>query len=73
LVVMITVAYEGEVPALETDLAHASALTAGLKALMNLHYDDRLRAVQVHFSPAQIGDQLSEEQLLQHYPELIPL
>jgi hypothetical protein len=73
LVIMLTVAYEGEVPALETDLANAPALKAGLKALMNLHYDDRLRAIQVHFSPAQIGDQLSNDQLLQHYPELIPL
>lgn len=73
LVVMITVAYEGEVPALETDLADISALRAGLRALINLHYDDRLRAIQVHFSPAQLGDQLTEEQLILHYPELIPL
>lgn len=73
LVVMITVAYEGEVPALETDLANVSALRAGLKALINLHYDDRLRAIQVHFSPAQLGDQLTDDQLLLHYPELIPL
>jgi len=73
LIVMITVAYEGEVPALETDLANMSALKAGLKALANLHYDDRLRAIQVHFSPAQLGDQLTDDQLLLHYPELIPL
>lgn len=73
LIVMITVAYEGEVPALETDLADVSALRAGLKALINLHYDDRLRAIQVHFSPAQLGDQLTDDQLLLHYPELIPL
>ncbi|WAL60700.1 DUF1517 domain-containing protein [Thermocoleostomius sinensis] len=73
LVLMLTVAYEGEVPALETDLANMTALKIGLKALMNLHYDDRLRAIQVHFSPAQIGDRLTDDQLLQHYPELIPL
>lgn len=73
LIVMITVAYEGEIPALETDLANVSALRAGLKALTNLHYDDRLRAIQVHFSPAQLGDQLANDQLLLHYPELIPL
>ena len=73
LIVMITVAYEGEVPALETDLANIAALKAGLKALTNLHYDNRLRAVQVHFSPAQLGDELTDDQLLLHYPELIPL
>jgi hypothetical protein len=73
LVLMLTVAYEGEVPALETDLADVSALKVGLKALTNLHYDNRLRAIQVHFSPAQIGDRLTDDQLLQHYPELIPL
>lgn len=73
LVVMITVAFEGEVPALETDLSHFDTLTEGLKALINLHYQGHLRAVSVHFSPAQLGDELTDEQLLQNFPELIPL
>ena len=73
LIVMITVAYEGEMPALETDLANLSALKAALKALINLHYDQRLRAIQVHYSPAQLGDELTTDQLIEHYPELIPL
>jgi Protein of unknown function (DUF1517) len=73
LVVMITVACEGEVPQLETDLANISALKAGLKALINLHYQGTLRAIQVHFSPAQLGDELTSDQLLEHFPELIPL
>jgi hypothetical protein len=29
--------------------------------------------VQVHFSPAQLGDQLSDDQVLQNFPELLPL
>ncbi|MBD1999066.1 DUF1517 domain-containing protein [Leptolyngbya sp. FACHB-541] len=73
LVVMLTVAYEGESPDLETDLADLAALKAGLKAMINLHYQGRLRAVQVHFSPAQLGDELTSEQLLLNFPELLPL
>jgi hypothetical protein len=73
LVVMLTVAYEGEVPDLETNLADLEALEYGLKALISLHYNQKLRAIQVHFSPAQLGDELTDDQLLQNFPELIPL
>ncbi|HEY9800004.1 MAG TPA: DUF1517 domain-containing protein [Leptolyngbyaceae cyanobacterium] len=73
IIIMITVAYEGEVPELETDLANIQALKEGLKAFINLHYKHKLRAIQVHFSPARLGDELSNDQLLQYYPELIPL
>ena len=73
LVAMFSVAFEGEVPDLETDLASIEALTGGLKALINLHYQEKLRAVQVHFSPARFGDELSEDELIENFPELIPL
>ncbi|MGH1396811.1 MAG: DUF1517 domain-containing protein [Trichormus sp.] len=73
IIVMLTVAFEGEVPDLETDLANIQALKEGLKALINLHYNHKLRAVQVHFSPARLGDELTNDELLQYYPELIPL
>jgi Protein of unknown function (DUF1517) len=73
LVVMLTVALEGESPELETDLADINALKAGLKALINLHYQDRLRAIQVHFSPARLGEELNSDQVLTSFPELIPL
>lgn len=73
LIVMITVAYEGEVPELETNLADISPLKAGLKALINLHYQEKLRAIQVHFSPARLGDELTDDQMLQYFPELVPL
>lgn len=73
LIVMITVAFEGEVPELETDLAEINALKAGLKSLINLHYQQTLRAIQVHWSPAKLGDELTDDQILEYYPELIPL
>lgn len=73
LVVMITAAFTGEVPELETDLSNVTALKDGLKALINLHYQEKLQAIQVHFSPAQLGDELTNDQLLQNFTELIPL
>jgi Protein of unknown function (DUF1517) len=73
VVVMISVAFEGEAPELEDNLADITALKAALKALVNLHYRGTLRAIQVHFSPAQLGDELTSDQLIEHYPELVPL
>jgi uncharacterized membrane protein len=73
VVVMLTAAFTGEVLELESDLSNIQALKEGLKALINLHYKHKLKAIQVHFSPAQLGDELTNDQLLQHYPELIPL
>lgn len=72
LVVILTLAYEGEITALETDLADLSALRTGLKAIISLN-PDRVRAVQLHFSPAELGDLLTTEQLIMNFPELIPL
>ena len=73
VVVMITVAYEGEVLALETNLTKDIAIKEALKALISLHYQEKLRAVQVHFSPARFGDELDPDQLLLNFPELSPL
>jgi hypothetical protein len=73
LIVMITIAAVGEVPDLETDLSNLESMEDGLKAIINLNYNRRLRAIQVHFSPAQLGDELTSEQVLMNFPELIPL
>ena len=73
LVIMLTVAFEGESPDLENNLADIEALEYGLQALINLHYQEKLRAIQIHFSPARLGDELDGEQLISNFPELIPL
>lgn len=73
IIVMITVAFEGEEPEIETDLADISALTYGLKALINLNYKNKYRAIALHFSPARLGEQLTSDQILINFPELIPL
>ncbi len=73
IVIMLTVASTGEIPDLETNLSDREALEYGLKALINLHYQHKLEAIQVHFSPAQLGDELTNEQVLLNFPELIPL
>ncbi|WOD37270.1 DUF1517 domain-containing protein [Nodosilinea sp. E11] len=73
VVVMLAVAFEGEVPELESSLADITALKAGLKSLIDLNYRGTLRAIQIHFSPAQLGDELTSDQLIESFPELIPL
>ena len=73
IVVMISVAFMGEVPELETNLAARDALHTALKVLINLNYQDKLEAIGVYFSPSKFGDELTDEQLLPNFPELIPL
>jgi len=73
VVLMLTVAYTGDMESLETDLSDIEALENGLKDLINLHYNNHLRAIQIHFSPARFGDELTDEQVLENFPELIPL
>jgi hypothetical protein len=73
LVVMIAIAFTGEAPELETNLADRLTLEEGLKTITNLHYKERLEAIQIHFSPAQLGDILTDEQVLINFPELVPL
>jgi uncharacterized membrane protein len=70
---MITVAFTGEDDTIQANLADVGRMRMALKTIINLHYQNRLEAVQVHFSPAQLGDQLSDDQVLQNFPELMPL
>jgi hypothetical protein len=73
IIAMLTIAYEGSEANLETNLADMGAMRIGLKSIINLHYNDRLRAIQVHYSPARFGDELTDDQVLLNFPELIPL
>ncbi|MCC5899015.1 MAG: hypothetical protein EA395_04430 [Phormidium sp. GEM2.Bin31] len=73
VVVMLTFVATGEIPELETDLAEVEALDAGLKSIINLQYQNKLEAIQIHFSPARFGEQLTADHVLENFPELIPL
>jgi Protein of unknown function (DUF1517) len=73
LVVMMTIIFSGEEPAIENNLSQMDSLRAALKAIINLHTADRIEAMQIHFSPNQLGDQLSDEQITDNFPELLPL
>jgi hypothetical protein len=73
VVVMLTLAIEGEVPELETDLSNVTALRQGLSKICSLPSQDRLRAIQVNFSPDQMGVVLTSDHLMEQFPELVPL
>lgn len=73
LIVMLAIAFEGEDINIETDLASISAARKGLKSMIDLHYNGQLRGVSIQFSPAEFGDELTDEQVLLNFPELIPL
>ena len=73
VIVMITVAFTGEIPEIENDLSEVNSLTNGLKALISLHYKQQYKAIAIHFSPAKLGDILTSEQTIINFPELIPM
>lgn len=72
-VVMLTVAYEGERPALEEPPGSVLALQAALKDILALHHAGALLLAHIHHAPAHADDKLTDEQLLVHYPELLSL
>lgn len=73
VVVMLTLALEGEAPDLEADLSNVEALRRGLAQICTLQAQQRLRAIQVNYSPDQMGYVLTDDHLMQQFPELIPL
>ena len=73
VVVMLTLALEGEAPDLEADLSNVEALRRGLAQICILQAQQRLRAIQVNYSPDQMGYVLTDDHLMQQFPELIPL
>lgn len=72
-VVMLTIAYQGEEPALEGDLGSVIDVEDALKAVIALHHQERLLLAHVHHAPAHPEDKLTDEQLLVNYPELLSL
>jgi hypothetical protein len=73
VIVMLTIAYEGQIPQLEGNLGDINALRTALTAIINLYHNGVLRAIEIHYSPTQLGDELTTDQLILYYPELVPL
>jgi uncharacterized membrane protein len=73
LVVMITIAFTGADESIENNLSQVAPLRNALKSIISLHTGNRLEACQIHFSPAALGEQLSDDQVLRNFPELSPL
>ena len=73
VIAIATLAYTGESAALETGLDAADRLADALKAAIDLHYQNRLKGAQIHFMPARLGDDLTEDRILEYFPDLIPL
>lgn len=69
-VVMLTVAYVGEEPALEREIEGPGDVDGMLRAMVALHERDGLLAAQLHVAPAHPEDRLTDEQLLVAFPEL---
>ena len=72
-VVMLTVGYEGERPALENPPDSVVALKEALTQLVALHHMDALLLAHVHHAPSHPEDKLTDEQMLANYPELLSL
>lgn len=73
LVVAMTVAYQGEVPALETAITSVATVRDALQAILALHHQDRLLLAHVHHVPAHPEHPLDDELLLVSFPELVDL
>ena len=73
VVVMITVGYEGQMPAIETTIASPGDLRAALIAVGALHDGERLLAAHLHVAPGHPEDAVTEEQMLASFPELLPV
>jgi len=73
IVVMLTVAYQGEIAELEASLTSVESVRRALAQIVALHGRDQLQLAHIHYAPARFGDDLDEDQLLVNYPELVAL
>ncbi|MCK6551902.1 DUF1517 domain-containing protein [Myxococcota bacterium] len=73
IVVMVTVGYRGEIPALEKTLATRNDVDAALSAIIALHHRDALDLAALHFAPGHEAEFLTDDQLMMNFPELLPM
>lgn len=73
VVVMLTIGYQGEVPALEKTLATRNDVDAALSAVIALHHRDALDLAALHFAPNHADEVVTDDQLVMNFPELLPM
>lgn len=73
VVVMLTVAYQGQYDALESPPGSVLELKDALITVVALHHRDALLLAHLHHAPAHPEDKLTDEQMLANYPELLSL
>jgi hypothetical protein len=73
VVVMLTVAYRGQVPVLEVPLHARDQVAEALKGVISLAGKGQLLLAHLHVAPAEPGRTLSEDQLMVGFPELVDL
>jgi hypothetical protein len=72
-VIMITAGYTGTSDEIETTLSSRDQVRQALEALLGLHHNDGLMLAQIHVSPGNAHDRLTEDQFLVNFPDMVTL
>lgn len=71
-VITLSFCYESSTPitAIENEICSVEAVLSAFRQLAAIAEQGGLRAFNLHWSPAELGDNLTEDQVIQLYPDL---